>query len=251
MADQHRNFEFYYVPFSGMGFTDTQDITEEPLSSTEILDQNDGARDLKQARDLLSWSPTLRRLILGSYMRLLQKEVRVSPSWQSYTSERRVRFNEMEYHLPREDWLAAFREIRDTVEGNFPECFFPFEVRFVKGDDIWRRPFYQRDCVSIAVHRLQETASRCSRPEPIFRKYGGRPRWGKLNTLTTEEAAATALAGTISALRRELDPDNRFLNPYLAQLFGVGDRNRRQPTPPGRRDSDRAGRGWRCCGWPG
>lgn len=224
MADQHRNFEFYYVPFSGMGFTDTQDITEEPLSSTEILDQNDGARDLKQARDLLSWSPTLRRLILGSYMRLLQKEVRVSPSWQSYTSERRVRFNEMEYHLPREDWLAAFREIRDTVEGNFPECFFPFEVRFVKGDDIWLSPFYRRDCVSIAVHRFYEEDYQpmFAALEPIFRKYGGRPHWGKLNTLTTEEARQLYPRwDDFLALRRELDPDNRFLNPYLAQLFGV------------------------------
>jgi FAD-linked oxidoreductase len=223
MADQHRNFEFYYVPFSGMGFTDTQDITEEPVSSTEILDQNDGARDLKQARDLLSWSPTLRRLILGSYMRLLQKEVRVSPSWQSYTSERRVRFNEMEYHLPREDWLAAFREIRDTVERDFPECFFPFEVRFVKGDDIWLSPFYQRDCVSIAVHRFYEEDYQpmFSALEPIFRKYGGRPHWGKLNTLTTEEARRLYPRwDDFLALRRELDPDNRFLNPYLSQLFG-------------------------------
>ena len=33
-ADKHRNFEFYYVPFSGMGFTDTHDITTEAVSST-------------------------------------------------------------------------------------------------------------------------------------------------------------------------------------------------------------------------
>lgn len=226
LAEQHRNFEFYYVPFSGMGFTDTQDITEEPRSSTESLDQNDGARDLKQARDLLSWSPTLRRLILGSYMRILQKEVRVSPSWQSYASERRVRFNEMEYHLPREDWLAAFREIRQTVERDFPECFFPFEVRFVKGDDIWLSPFYQRDCVSIAVHRFHEEDYQpmFTALEPIFRKYGGRPHWGKLSNLSADEARALYPRwDDFLALRRELDPDNRFLNPYLARLFGVED----------------------------
>ena len=29
MAEQHRNFEFYYIPFSGMGFTDVHDFTDE------------------------------------------------------------------------------------------------------------------------------------------------------------------------------------------------------------------------------
>ena len=62
--------------------------------------------------------------------------------------------------------------------------------------------------------------------EPIFRKYGGRPHWGKLTTLTTEEARQLYPRwDDVLALRRALDPDNRFLNPYLAQLFGVGDRS--------------------------
>lgn len=223
LADRHRNFEFFYIPFSGMGFTDTQDITDEPVSSTDVLDQNDGARDLQQARDLLSWSPTLRRLILGSYMRILQKEIRVSPSWQSYTSERRVRFNEMEYHLPRESWQAAFREVRQTVEDNFPECFFPFEIRFVKGDEIWLSPFYQRDSVSIAVHRFHEEDYHpmFAAVEPIFRKYGGRPHWGKLNTMSPAEARTLYPRwDDFLTIRRQLDPQNRFLNPYLSRLFG-------------------------------
>ena len=46
-ADRHRNFEFYYIPFSGMGFTDSHDLTDEPLGSTEKIDQNEGAEDLK------------------------------------------------------------------------------------------------------------------------------------------------------------------------------------------------------------
>src|SRR5690606_20563528 len=63
-ADQHRNYEFYYIPFSGMGFTSQHDLTDEPVSATAQLDQNDRARDLQRARDYLAWSPRLRRLIL-------------------------------------------------------------------------------------------------------------------------------------------------------------------------------------------
>ena len=53
MADRHRNFEFYYVPFSGMGFTDAHDITDEAVSSTDKLDGNEGVRDLQTVRDWL------------------------------------------------------------------------------------------------------------------------------------------------------------------------------------------------------
>jgi FAD/FMN-containing dehydrogenase len=58
--------------------------------------------------------------------------------------------------------------------------------------------------------------------EPIFRRYEGRPHWGKLHTLR---------AGQLEALyprwkdflevRQELDPEARMLNPYLKSLFGL------------------------------
>lgn len=222
LADQHRNFEFYYIPFSGMGFTSTHDITDAPLSATPALDQNDGARDLQKARDYLAWSPRLRRLILGGYMRTLAREQKVAPSWQNYTSDRNVRFNEMEYHLPRENWQKAFREVVDLVENRFPEVFFPFEVRFVQADDAWLSPFYRRDSVSIAVHRFFEEDYQplFAAVEPIFRRYGGRPHWGKLNTLTAAEFQTLYPQWqAFCEVRKSLDPNGRFLNPYLAGLF--------------------------------
>ncbi|SFL95599.1 D-arabinono-1,4-lactone oxidase [Marinobacter zhejiangensis] len=221
-ADRHRNFEFFYIPFSGMGLFDTQEITDEPVSSTEKFDQNDGARDLQNIRDMLSWSTTLRQMVLKGILKSIDREVKVASSWQNYTSDRNVRFNEMEYHLPREDGLKALAEIRDVVENNFPEVFFPFEVRFVKGDDIWLSPFYQRDTISIAVHRFFEEDYQplFQAVEPIFRKYGGRPHWGKLNTLNGQDFAALYPHwGDFKAVRQEMDPDGRFLNPYLQGLF--------------------------------
>lgn len=223
-AHKHRNFEFYYIPFSGMGFTDAHDMTDQPISSTGKIDGNEGARDLQLARDLLSWSARLRELVLGSYMKTLSDEVTIENSWKNYASERNVRFNEMEYHLPRENGLPALREIRNELETRHPEVFFPIEVRFVRADDIWLSPFYQRDCCSIAVHRFFEEDYKpyFSAIEPIFRKYGGRPHWGKLNTL--QQADFRTLYprwDDFAAVRREMDPQGRFLNPYLAGLFAA------------------------------
>jgi FAD-linked oxidoreductase len=222
LASQNRNFEFYYIPFTGMGFTDVQNVTEDPISSTDKIDQNDGAEDLKLARDMLSWSPKLRELVLSTYMKTLPKEITVANSWQNYASERNVRFNEMEYHLPRENMVKAFREIRQIVESKFNDVFFPFEVRYIQSDDIWLSPFYQRETCSIAVHRYfkEDQKPLFTAVEPILRKYGGRPHWGKINSMNPEEFKQHYPQWqAFSDVRKQLDPSGKFMNSYLQRLF--------------------------------
>ncbi len=222
LAREHRNFEFYYIPFSGMGFTDVHDLTDEPLGSTDKIDANDSVYDLKTARDWLENWPRLRELVLSTIVKTLDDEVTIESSWKNYASERNVRFNEMEYHLPAENGMLALREIREALESQHHEVFFPIEVRFVKGDDIWLSPFTGRDSCSIAVHRYydEDFTPYFKTIEPIFRKYGGRPHWGKLNTLTAGDFSALYPRWKdFVNLRQELDPQGRFLNPYLKSLF--------------------------------
>jgi FAD/FMN-containing dehydrogenase len=165
----------------------------------------------------------VRELILGTYARTVSDEITVERSWKNYASERNVRFNEMEYHLPREHGLEAMREIREVLESDFREVFFPIEVRYIKGDDIWLSPFYGRDSMSIAVHRYfdEDYSAYFAAIEPILRKYHGRPHWGKLNTLQAGDFRKLYLRWhDFKAIRRDMDPQGKFLNPYLASLFG-------------------------------
>jgi FAD/FMN-containing dehydrogenase len=95
-------------------------------------------------------------------------------------------------------------------------------VRFIKSDDIWLSPFYQRESCSIAVHRFfeEDFEPYFKTLEPIFRKYGGRPHWGKLNTLTQKDFRQLYPRwDDFLALRQQMDPQGRFLNDYLRQLF--------------------------------
>ncbi len=56
--------------------------------------------------------------------------------------------------------------------------------------------------------------------EPIFKRYRGRPHWGKLNSLQASELKALYPEyTTFDNIRRQLDPHNRFLNPYLQSIF--------------------------------
>jgi FAD-linked oxidoreductase len=223
LADTHRTFEFFCIPFSGMGFTEAQDITEDLPGSTDKVDMNDGTEDLKLARDWLEDFPRLRELILGAGIGMLEDEETITNSWKNYANERNIRFNEMEYHLPRENGLQALREVMEALEAQHKEVFFPIEVRYVKGDDIWLSPFYQRDTCSIAIHRYFEEDYRpyFATIEPILRKYQGRPHWGKINTLGRKEFLELYPHWRdFEAVRREMDPQGRFLNEYLAGLFG-------------------------------
>jgi FAD-linked oxidoreductase len=223
-ADIHRNFEFYVIPFTGMTLSDSLDTTSAPVTESEELNSNDGLGDLKMARDYLGWSNKARELVLGSYMKTLEPSANIDHSFKIYSSERSVRFNEMEYHLPYETGIEALQEIVNLIERKFPEVFFPIECRFVKGDDCWLSPFYRRDSISIAVHRFFEEDYQplFKEIEPIFRKYEGRPHWGKLNTLGYPEFASLyPRFKDFLAIRESLDPSQRFANDYLKKTFAL------------------------------
>jgi len=224
LSNANRNFEFYYFPFTGMALTDSLNITTEPSTQNEELDGNSGIMDLKSARDYLSWSNKLRELILSSYMKTVALEESVDHSYAIYATERNVRFNEMEYHLPAELGLKALQEVRLAVESKFPEVFFPIECRFIKGDDIWLSPFYLRDTISIAVHRYfeEDHTPLYKVIEPILQKYQGRPHWGKINTFSNKQfEQAYPKWKAFQDVRQHYDPQGKFLNPYLMRTFGL------------------------------
>ncbi len=56
--------------------------------------------------------------------------------------------------------------------------------------------------------------------EPILRKHGGRPHWGKLNSLKNADFAALYPRwNDFHDLRKSLDPEERLLNPYLKTIL--------------------------------
>jgi FAD/FMN-containing dehydrogenase len=101
---------------------------------------------------------------------------------------------------------------------------FPVECRFVRGDDIWLSPAYQRDSAYIAAHMYQGMPYRAyfDAIEAIFQRYDGRPHWGKMHTLTAETLATRYPRWRdFLRVRERLDPQGVFLNDYLRRLFGV------------------------------
>ncbi|MGX5839244.1 D-arabinono-1,4-lactone oxidase [Mesorhizobium sp. ArgA1] len=220
----HRSAEFYYVPFSGQALLIASDITEAPATVRPPTEDDDAVTTLRKLRDYLSWFPWLRRRLIGSAFAKVPAEDYVEDWLKVFTSERNVKFNEMEYHLPFEEGAGALGELITLLETRFPDVYFPIEVRVVAPDNIWLSPFYKRPTCSIAIHHgvERDPMAYFNAAEPIFRKRGGRPHWGKMHSLTSKELSALYPRwNDAMAVRREMDPDNRFVSPYMARLLGV------------------------------
>lgn len=225
LAREHHSFEMYYLPFCSTAVAITIDPTDEPVSPRGEEQDNAAVMQMKQARDWLSWWPGLRRRVLDMATDGFEPQEAVDLWYRIFPSSREVRFNEMEYHFDIDALLPAFRQVRARIEAQHHEEFFPIEIRVVRGDDAWLSPF-QGHAVSgsIAIHRyhVEDPLPYFADIEPIYQQYEGRPHWGKMHTLTPQ-----ALAGRYPrwadflAVRAELDPAGRMLNPYLRSLFGL------------------------------
>ena len=218
LVAENRNFEFYYIPYSDYALVITTNETDAPLSPRTEDPDTEGLEQLKLARDWLGWSEGLRRWVINFAMKDTPVEDNIDWAYRIYPSERSVRFNEMEYHLPREALAEALQRVRRTIEDNNLPIFFPIEARVVQGDDAWLSPFYKRDTCSIAVHRhyVDDPLDYFAQIEPIYQDYEGRPHWGKMNTLDQKTLASRYPRWQdFKAIRESLDPQGRLLNSYL------------------------------------
>jgi FAD/FMN-containing dehydrogenase len=140
------------------------------------------------------------------------------------TQSRTVRFREMEYALPQDQVVPAFREVQALVEQRGWRIEFPVEVRFAAADDRWLSTAHARDSAYIAVHRYWRHDPReyFEAVERIMLAYGGRPHWGKLHTLDADQLRERyPRFDDFVALRDRMDPDRRFGNRYLERVLGA------------------------------
>lgn len=221
---EHRNFEFYAVPFTGLAANISHDETDDPVAPRGPDQDAELLQALQGLRNLLGFSTPLRKAAAHALLSSAKPETAVDEGWKLLSTERPVRFNEMEFHLPVENQLKALREVVGAIEKERPDVFFPIEVRRIAPDDAWLSPFQGGPRGSVAVHAYyrDDFSFLYTLIEPIFRRYDGRPHWGKLHTLNGGQLEAIYPRWKdFLAVRQELDPEGRMLNPYLKGLFGL------------------------------
>ena len=106
------------------------------------------------------------------------------------------------------------------------KIFFPQEHRFVNGDDIFLSPAYKRKSAYIAIHAYKGTdyESYFNDMQAIFKRYGGRPHWGKMHNCDAAYLATVYPEwNTFLAVRNQHDPDGVFLNEHLRKTFNIAE----------------------------
>lgn len=187
-AERHRHCEFFWLPAKDVAEVKTLDATQAPP-------------------DPLPDRP---------YERIDHSD-RVLPS------AREIRFVEMEYALPAEVGLEAFRELRARMQRRHPDVGWPVEVRTVASDDIPLSPAQGRETITVSVHQGAELPFEAffADAEDVLRQHGGRPHWGKWHRLGARELAGLYPRwNDFARVRDALDPDGRFLNDHLRRLLG-------------------------------
>lgn len=140
-----------------------------------------------------------------------------------FANERRVRFTEMEYAIPRRHGPEAARRVVEWVRENRYPVFFPIEVRVAAGDDATLSTAHGRETAYVAVHQYRgmEWRPYFEAVEMIMDSYGGRPHWGKRHFQTAATLAPRYPAwDEFQRARDELDPDRTFTNEYAARVLG-------------------------------
>jgi FAD/FMN-containing dehydrogenase len=144
-------------------------------------------------------------------------------SHEVFVTPRRVRFVESEYAVPRESLLDVLAELRTSVPRLRAPVMFPVEVRVAAADDIWLSTAYGRDTAYVAIHQYVGLPylEYFRLLQSIAAAVGGRPHWGKMHTLDAERLRALyPRFDDVVRMRDETDPEGRFGNAYLEQVFG-------------------------------
>jgi FAD-linked oxidoreductase len=225
------HFEFYWFPHTAVALTKTN--TRLPLAapSAPLGGFKRWFDDSFMANTVFSWvcgtgrtMPSLIPSINRHASRLTGHRTFTDVSTSVFTTERRVRFREMEYALPVESIPTAIREIEKLIADKGWRISFPLEVRIAAPDDVWLSTAYGRRTGYIAIHRyFREDHHEYFRAvEQIFRAHQGRPHWGKIHY---QDAASLRSVypkfDDFVGVRDKLDPDRLFANPYLDRVLGA------------------------------
>jgi L-gulono-1,4-lactone dehydrogenase len=227
-ADGHEHFELFTFPYSELALVLERNRTEAPPRPrgraaaylNDIVLENWALEALAATgKAIPRLIPALARLAgrLASGSRTSDRSDRV------FVNERRVRFTEMEYALPREHGPEAARRVVEWVRSNRYPVFFPIEMRVSAGDDACLSPAHERDTAYIAVHQYRgmEWRPYFEAVESIMDSYGGRPHWGKRHFQTAATLAPRYPAWEEFQRARDLlDPGRVFANDYTDRVLG-------------------------------
>lgn len=128
-----------------------------------------------------------------------------------------------EYFVPVERGYEAVRAL-ESLRDRITPALLVSELRAVAADDLWLSGQYGQAC--LAIHFTwkpdwEAVSAILPEIEAKLSPFRARPHWGKLFAANGEELRRLyPRMREFKALRARMDPDGKFLNPFLDDIFG-------------------------------
>jgi L-gulonolactone oxidase len=230
--DTYAFLRILWLPHTDVGYV----IKGNKVQADKVVEENLGPKYLKHRRKaskllykyshVVPWSTYFANKLLYRGFFSSKKEHKGSLYQATVTKSRGSTLELAEWTIALDVFPQVFEELK-TVINSFKNNSFihiPMDIRFVDEDQSWLSYAYKQKTVTMGcVSRNSATADSYEAfktIERIFLKYGGRPHWGK--RFAAKEADFSKVYPKWEAfktLRKQMDPTNKLLNPYLASLF--------------------------------
>jgi FAD-linked oxidoreductase len=225
------HFEFYWFPYGRNALTKRNNrlpagTVPEPLSRTrqfveyQLMENMAFGAVCRVGRAVRPLVRPLNRLSSA----ILSARAYSDVSHKVFVTNRNVRFVESEYAIPRAALAEVLGELRKRVPRLAHPVMFPVEIRVAAADDIWLSTAYEQDSAYIAIHQFVGMPYReyFDLFESVAGAVGGRPHWGKMHSLDASVLRTRyPRFDDFTTLRASVDPDGKFLNPYLSRVLGA------------------------------
>lgn len=227
----HDFLRILWLPHTDKGYV----ITGDKIDPNKEVIENMGPSYLKHRRTaskilykythVFPWITAIANKLLYRGFFSSKKEHKGSLYQATVTKSRGSTLELAEWTIALDKFPQVFEELKTEINkwSNKSFIHIPMDVRFVQKDNSWLSYAYKQDTVTMGcVSRNAATADTYEAfksVEKVFLKHGGRPHWGKrFEAKDTQLSKIYPKWEAFKELRRELDPTNKFLNPYLAQL---------------------------------
>ncbi|WP_299835408.1 D-arabinono-1,4-lactone oxidase [uncultured Tenacibaculum sp.] len=229
---QHDFLRVLWLPHTDKGYVITGDKigpdteVKEDLGPEYLKHRRKASKILYKYTHLFPWFTAVANKLLYRGFFRATKEHKGSLYQATVTKSRGSTLELAEWTISLDVFPKVFEELKREINkwSNKSFIHIPMDVRFVYKDKSWLSYAYGQDTVTMGcVSRNAATADSYEAfrsVERIFLKYGGRPHWGKrFKAKDTELSQVYERWDDFKALRKSFDPTNKFLNPYLTDLF--------------------------------
>jgi FAD-linked oxidoreductase len=224
----HRNLELHWFPYAGIvrqRFADeSRAVPQSPLSVKAVRGFAYEQIVLRSMRTLARRSPQAAEYAGKLLASRLPSASTVREAERAYHVPRRTRVQQLEYAIPLAQATNTLRQLDRVIRALSFRIHIPIEIRFVRRDDAWLSPQYERDsvCFALPAYGDRPHADYYAAVTELFDRVEGRPHWGSAHDKTVSDLRPLyPRFDDFCRLRDELDPRGLFLNPHIARLFGA------------------------------